>query len=193
MGNLYRDGRRGSQYQPCKCGVRMVQESIGRTAVYSVPEDKLSALLPEGIDEEYIEALDLSGYLTFRQYDGLAGYYVTNARVMCPENSDYRYAEDVRVKNKIIRLTRQAALRRLHEDVDLTDVDADLNAKAQFIIADVETQMVDKGEISAVRVIVPEGQDIQTTETLQMQIRYQPKGKIREFVIDLGMENPYAS
>jgi len=170
-----------------------VQESIGRTAVYSVPEDKLSALLPEGIDEEYIEALDLSGYLTFRQYDGLAGYYVTNARVMCPENSDYRYAEDVRVKNKIIRLTRQAALRRLHEDVDLTDVDADLNAKAQFIIADVETQMVDKGEISAVRVIVPEGQDIQTTETLQMQIRYQPKGKIREFVIDLGMENPYAS
>ena len=58
---------------------------------------------------------------------------------------------------------------------------------------DVETQMVDKGEISAVRVIVPEGQDIQTTETLQMQIRYQPKGKIREFVIDLGMENPYAS
>ena len=97
------------------------------------------------------------------------------------------------MKNKIIRLTRQAALRRLHEDVDLTDVDADLNAKAQFIIADVETQMVDKGEISAVRVIVPEGQDIQTTETLQMQIRYQPKGKIREFVIDLGMENPYAS
>ena len=94
------------------------------------------------------------------------------------------------MKNKIIRLTRQAALRRLHEDVDLTDVDADLNAKAQFIIADVETQMVDKGEISAVRVIVPEGQDIQT---LQMQIRYQPKGKIREFVIDLGMENPYAS
>lgn len=170
-----------------------VQESIGRTAVYNIPEDKMSRLLPEGIDEEYIEAMDQAGYLTFRQYDGLAGYYVTNARMMCPEGSDYRYAEDIRVKNKIIRLTRQSALKRLQEDVDLTDVDADLSAKAQFIIADVEARMVDKGEISAVRVVVPAGQDIQQTETLEMQIRYQPKGKIREMVIDLGMENPYAS
>lgn len=170
-----------------------VQESIGRTSVYSIPDDRLSGLLPEGIGEEHIETLDLAGYLTFRKYDGLAGYYVTNARMMCPENSDYRYAEDTRVKNKIIRLTRQAALKRLQEDVDLNDVDADLNAKAQFIIADVEAQMVDKGEISSVRVVVPSGQDILKTETLQMQIRYIPKGKIREIVIDMGMENPYAS
>lgn len=170
-----------------------VQESIGRTAIYNVAEDKIGCLLPEGLEEEHIEALDSAGYLTFRQYDGLVGYYVTNARMMCPEGSDFRYAEDARVKNKIIRLTRQAALKRLHEDVDLSDVDADLNAKAQFIIADVEAQMVDKGEVSSVRVVVPEGQDILNTETLEMQVRYVPKGKLREIVIDLGMENPYAS
>lgn len=170
-----------------------VQESIGRTAIYSLSEDKVSSLLPVGLDEEFIEALDSAGYLTFRQYDGLAGYYVTNARMMCPEGSDFRYAEDTRVKNKIIRLTRMAALKRLQEDVDLTDVDADLNAKAQFIVADVEAQMVDKGEISSIRIAVPEGQDILNTERLEMQVRYQPKGKIREIVIDLGMENPYAS
>lgn len=170
-----------------------VQESIGRTAVYSIPEDKMSRLLPEGMDEEYIESLDLAGYLTFRQYDGLAGYYVTNARVMCPEGSDYRYAEDIRVKNKIIRLTRQAALKHLQEDVDLTDIDADLAAKGLFIVADVEKEMVDKKEISSIRVIIPAGQDIQRTETLEMLIRFVPKGKIREFVIDLGMENPYVS
>lgn len=170
-----------------------VQESIGRTAIYSIPEDKMSRLLPEGIDEEHIEELDLAGYLTFRQYDGLAGYYVTNARMMCPEGSDYRYAEDVRVRNKIMRLTRKSALKRLQEDVDMKDVDADLLAKAAFIIADVEAQMVDKGEISSIRVTVPAGQNILQTETLEMVIRYLPKGKIREMVIDLGMENPYAS
>lgn len=170
-----------------------VQESIGRTAVYSIPEDKMSKLLPEGIDEETIEALDLAGYLTFRQYDGLAGYYVTNARMMCPEGSDYRYAEDTRVKNKIMRLTRQAALMRLQEDVDLSDVDADLAAKAQFIIADVEAQMVDKSEISSVRVTIPAGQDIKRNETLEMDIHYLPKGTVREIVINMGMENPYAS
>ena len=170
-----------------------VQESIGRTASYSIAENKLTALLPAGLDEDDIEAMDLAGYLTFRQYDGLAGYYVTNARMMCPENSDYRYAEDVRVKNKIIRLTRQAALLRLQEDVDMENLEADLDAKAQFIIADVEKAIQDKGEISSVRVSVPAGQDILGTETMHLIIRYVPKGKIREIVIDLGMENPYAS
>lgn len=170
-----------------------VQESIGRTAVYNIPEDKMDCLLPEEIDEEHIEELDLAGYLTFRQYDGLAGYYVTNARMMCPEDSDYRYAEDVRVRNKVMRLTRKSALMRLQEDVDLKDVDGDLAAKAEFIIADVESQMVDKGEVSSVRITVPAGQDILHNETLELSIRYLPKGKIREIAIDMGMENPYAS
>lgn len=170
-----------------------VQESIGRTSAYGIPEEKLSALLPEGISEEDIETLDLAGYLTFRRYDGLAGSYVTNARMLCPEDSDYRYAEDIRVKNKIIRLTRQAALKRLQEDVDIENVDADLAAKAQFITADVEKQMVDKKEISSLSVLVPSGQDILRTEKMEIQIRYVPVGKVREIAIDLGMENPYAS
>lgn len=168
-----------------------VQESIGKTAAYSIPEDKLQKLLPEGLDEDAVDALDRAGYLTFRQYDGLSGYYVTNARVLCPEDSDFRYAEDIRVKNKIIRLTRQAALKRLQEDVDIENVDADLAAKAAFIIADVEKQMVDKKEISTLSVLVPAGQNILTTEKMEMQIRYVPIGKIREIAIDLGMENPY--
>lgn len=170
-----------------------VQESIGRTAVYSISEEKLSGLLPAEMSEDNIAALDEAGYLTFRQYDGLYGYYVTNAKMMCPEDSDFRYAEDVRVKNKIIRLTRQAALKRLQEDVDIENVDADLAAKAEFITADVEKQMVDKKEISSLRIIVPTGQDILRTETMEMQIWYVPIGKIREFQIDIGMENPYAS
>lgn len=170
-----------------------VQESIGKTASYSISGDKLSGLLPSGIQEEDIEEMDLAGYLTFRQYDGLAGYYVTNARVMCPEDSDFRYAEDVRVKNKIIRLTRQAALKQLQADVDMENVDADLAAKAEFITADVEKQMVDKKEISSLSISVPEGQDILRTETMEMEIRYVPVGKIREIKIRLGMENPYAS
>lgn len=170
-----------------------VQESIGRTAAYSISEEKLSALLPTEMSEDDIEALDEAGYLTFRKYDGLAGCYVTNAKMLCPEDSDFRYAEDVRVKNKIIRLTRQAALKRLQEDVDIENVDADLSAKAEFITADVEKQMVDKKEISSLRVIVPTGQDILRTEIMEMQICYVPIGKIREFRISIGMENPYAS
>lgn len=164
-----------------------VYKSIGETAAISVSDSKLT-LRPEGI-EEYIGDLDALGYLTFRQYDGLSGCYVTNARMMGPEGSDYRYAENVRVKNKIIRKTRIEALKQLQSDVDMADIDGDLAAKALFIQAPLE-DMVTAGEISSVQVTVPEGQDILTTETLELVIRYVPRGTIREIVIDLGVNNP---
>ena len=111
---------------------------------------------------------------------------------MSPEGSDYRYAEDVRVKNKIIRKTRLEALKQLQSEVDLSDIDGDLKAKAQFIQAPLEN-MVETGEISAVQVDVPGGQDILKTETLELVIRYVPRGTIREIVIDLGVNNPGAA
>ncbi len=164
-----------------------VHKSIGETASISIPDTKLQ-LRPENM-EEYTEELDSLGYLTFRRYDGLSGCYVTNARMMAPDGSDYRYAEDVRVKNKIIRKTRAEALKQLQGDVDLSDVDGDLAAKAQFIQAPLE-KMVEAGEISAVQVQVPSGQDILKTETLELIIRYVPRGTIREIVIHLGVSNP---
>lgn len=167
-----------------------VSQSIGETAVFDIDSQKMQELRPLGIDE-YIGILDVAGYLTFRQYDGLEGFYVTNARMMSPEGSDYRYAEDVRVKNKIIRKTRKEALLQLQSDVDMEDVDGDLAAKAQFIQAPIEDMVRDK-EISSVLITVPEGQDILVTETMEVIIRYAPRGKIREIIIDLGVRNPNA-
>lgn len=166
-----------------------VQQSIGETKTFSISEKKMLELLPRGI-EEYISLLDESNYLTFRKYDGLEGYYVTNARMMCPENSDYRYAEDTRVKNKIIRETRKEALKQLQSDVDMSDLQGSLEAIAKFVETPLDT-MAQKKEISSVRITVPDGQDILVTETLNVIIRYVPVGHIREIVIDLGMENPF--
>ncbi|MPM66702.1 hypothetical protein SDC9_113613 [bioreactor metagenome] len=167
-----------------------VNQSIGETAVFSIGILKMRELRPLGI-EEYIEILDMANYLTFRQYDGLEGFYVTNAKMMSPDGSDYRYAEDVRVKNKIIKKTRKEALLQLQSDVDMEDVDGDLAAKGQFIQAPLEDMVKDK-EISSVSINVPEGQDILVTETMHIIIRYVPRGKIREIVIDLGVSNPNA-
>lgn len=166
-----------------------VNKSIGETAVISLSEDKVHKLLPEGLETSHIEILDAAGYLTFREYDGLEGYYVTNARMMGPDGTDYRYAEDVRVLNKIIRVTRIEALMQLQSDVDLDNLEADLSAKGQFIQAVVEKMIANK-EISAVTVTIPEDQDILTDETFRVIIRYVPRGTLREIVIDLGMENP---
>ena len=168
-----------------------VNRSIGETATISYAEDKVLGLLPEGLTEDDIDRLDSAGYLTIRQYDGLSGYYVTNARVMGPEGTDYRYAEDVRVLNKIIRETRKKALLELQSDIDLENPQADVAVKAKLIQAPLDS-MVTKKEISSAEVTIPAEQDFIQSETLQVVIRFVPRGKIRSIEINVGMRNPYA-
>ncbi len=166
-----------------------VQQSIGEVKSFSIPENKMLELLPKGI-EDYIGLLDQTKYLTFRKYEGIEGCYVTNARMMCPDGSDYRYAENVRVKNKIMRETRKQALQELQSDIDMTDVQGSLETIAKFIQTPLDTMARNK-EISSARIVVPEDQDILATEKLSVIIRFIPIGHVREIEIDLGMENPF--
>lgn len=170
-----------------------VNKSIGETAVISISEDKIVQLLPEGITDEHIDELDQLGYLTMRQYDGLSGYYVNNAKMMGAEGTDYRYAEDVRVVNKIIRETRKTALLQLQSDIDLENPMADLQAKVQFIREPLD-KMIENKEISSAEVIVPEdaAETILKDEKLVLHVRYGQRGIIRTIVIDVGKKNPYA-
>lgn len=161
-----------------------VQQSIGETKTFSISATKMLALRPAGI-EDYIETLDNAKYLTFRQYDGLDGYYVYNARMMSPDGSDYRYAEDVRIKNKIIRKTRAEALLQLQSDVDLEDIQGDLEAKAQFIQSPLD-DMVRAKEISSATLTVPANQDILTTEKMDVIVRYVSRGILREIGVNVG-------
>lgn len=171
-----------------------VNRSIGETAAISIDEEKIRNLLPADLNDDAIDELDDLGYLTFRQYDGLAGYYVNNARMLGPEGTDYKYAEDVRVVNKIIRETRKEALLQLQSDIDLDNPMSDLKAKIEFIKAPLD-KMVKNREISAAEIIIPEdmAESILTDGKLLLTIRYVQRGIIRSIEVDVGKSNPYAS
>ena len=167
-----------------------VQTSIGKTqkaAALGIPKTKLLELTPGGMEDSIIEILDLAGYLTFRGYDGLDNVYVYHANMMCPDGSDYRYAEDVRVKNKIIRETRKEGLQLLNDDIDQTDIAGELNARALLMAAPLD-RMIASGEISSADVSVPDElvEKFQQDETMYVLIRYVSRGYIREVVVDLG-------
>lgn len=68
--------------------------------------------------------------------------------MMCKDGSDFRYAEDVRVKNKIIRETRKKALQFKNDDIDLEDIQGELDARAKFISVPLDRMVEDK-EISS--------------------------------------------
>lgn len=171
-----------------------VQTSIGKTreeAGFGIQKTKLQELLPAELDNDIIELLDLAGYLTFREYDGLDDFYVYHTKMMSPDGSDFRYAEDVRVKNKIIRETRKEGLQLLNDDIDLEDVQGELEAKAKFLFAPLQ-RMIDAQEISSAEIIVLEGQEetFIEDETMRVKIRYVSRGYIREVYVDLGRARP---
>lgn len=174
-------------------GRTAVNRSIGETAAASLSEDKVLKLLPEA-DDDYIDSMDEMGYLTLRQYDGLKGYYINNARVLGPEDTDYGYAEDVRVLNKIIRETRKEALMQLQSDIDMEKPVADLKVKAQFIKAPLDRMVTDR-EISSVEINIPDdaAETVLMEGRLRLEIRYVQRGIIRNIEIDVGKRNPYAS
>ncbi|MDL2288272.1 DUF2586 domain-containing protein [Oscillospiraceae bacterium OttesenSCG-928-F05] len=164
-----------------------VHQSIGRTASTAgmgISSSKMAELRPVGI-EPFIKVLDEGRLLTFRTYNGLDGFFVTNARVASPKGSDYRYMEDVRVKNKIIREVRKAALPLLQDDIDLSDVQGELDARAKFLEEPLD-KMATANEITSGSITVPEGQDILQSETMSVIIRYLSRGYIREIRVDIG-------
>lgn len=171
-----------------------VQESIGKTrteAGFGIPKTKLLELLPAEMDNSIIELLDLAGYLTFREYDGLDDFYVYHTKMMSPDGSDFRYAEDVRVKNKIIRETRKEGLLLLNDDIDLEDVQGELETRAKFMFVPLQ-RMIDAKEISSAEITVPAGpaETILEDETMRVKIRYVSRGYIREVEVDLGRAQP---
>lgn len=171
-----------------------VQTSIGKTrpeAGFAIEKTQLLELLPAAMDNAIIELLDVAGYLTFREYDGIDAFYVYHTKMMSPDGSDFRYAEDVRVKNKIIRETRKEGLKLLNDDIDLEDVQGELETRAKFMGAPLD-RMVENKEISSYEITVPEGQEQTILETEQMlvKIRYLSRGYIREVVVDLGRSQP---
>ena len=101
------------------------------------------------------------------------------------------YAEDVRVKNKIIRETRKEGLLLLNDDIDLEDVQGELETRAKFMFVPLQ-RMIDAKEISSAEITVPEGQEetILEDETMRVKIRYVSRGYIREVEVDLGRAQP---
>lgn len=170
-----------------------VAESIGKTrpeAGFGIRKSKLEELLPAGMDDSIIKILDEAGFLTFRGYAGLEDFFVYHTKVLSPEKSDYRYAEDVRVKNKVIREVRKEALLLLNDDIDMTDFDGEMQTRAKFMAAPLD-KMVAAKEISKAEVTIPEGQEetFLETELLRVRILYLSRGYIREIEIEVGRTN----
>lgn len=165
-------------------------QSIGEVKSFPISEAKLLKLLPAGI-EDYLEALNTEHYMTVRRYYGKENYFVTNACVMSSDTSDYQYAEEVRVSNRIVKAVRALALEELQTEIDPDDIEGSMAAiKEQLNIA-IEDAIQDKIISSGEIIIDTDNLNILVEESIDVSVTYVPMGHVREMNIQFAVSNPY--
>ncbi len=164
-----------------------VNTSIGK--VEEFPLNGVLKLLPEGIDD-YIEILDEAGYTTARQYLGLEGFYISNARSFANPVSDYIWMEHVRTVYKAIRLVRTQALYKMHMEIDPSEMEVEMKALEKFLEIPLDRMIQDK-EISRAKVIIDPNQNILGTSELKAKVQIVPMGTLRNLILEFGLVNPY--
>lgn len=163
------------------------QSSPGKVITGSLPA--VVSLNPAKISDGHVTSLDEVGrFVTFRQYVGLSGFYITNGRMMAENISDYRYVETRRIMDKLCRNCRMAALRFVHAEADEQGIKA-LEAHLQAPM----DQMIADGQITSGSIVIPEGQNILSTSKIKVKIRAVPVPIMREIELDIGYENPFIS
>jgi hypothetical protein len=165
-----------------------VQESPGK--VMEGPLPAILKLAPDGINEGHILALDQAGFITFRQYVGLSGFYITNGRIAAESISDFRYVELRRPMDKACTLVRNAALRFEHAEIDPANMSVSVRALEAALSEPLDI-MVGDGEIAQGRVVIPLDQDVLATSTVRVKIRIVPKAIMRWIELEVGFENPF--
>ncbi len=167
-------------------------QSIGEVKSFPISEAKLLQLLPEGI-EDHIATLDAAKYVTIRKYVSKEDYYVTSANMMSPDGSDFTYAEDVRVLNRIVKAVRAQALNELQIEIDPDNIETDVAAiekQLEIPIDDaVRDKIISRGSIE----IDTANLNILVDENLNIRASWVPMGHVREMNITFAVENPFGT
>lgn len=164
-------------------------QSIGEVKSFPISEAKMLKLLPKGI-EDYIEVLDKAKYLTFRQYVGKEDYYVTSANMMAPDGSDYTYAEDVRVSNRLVKAVRAYALNELQTEIDPEQIEESITVLQEQLNTPIEDAVRDKIISSGRLEIDTENLNILVDESIDVRVTYVPMGHVRDMHLTFAVENP---
>lgn len=163
--------------------------SIGYVREFPISSAKCLKLLPEGI-EALSEEFDALGYTVLRTYTGKEDFYVSNANVMAPGGSDFRYVESVRVLDRIVREIAVQATDEIQCEVDPENIEVSLAGIEAHLNIPIELCVRDKVISSGTVEIEREGLNILRDETLNVRAEWVPMGTARVFNLTFAVNNP---
>ncbi len=182
--------RRGALEFSCgMSAMKDVQEPVDH--VGSSALSGILKILPEGLNDGHINALDDAGYLTLCQYIGLTGCYITHGRMFSEKTSDYGLEERRRVMDLACKNVRIAQLSYINSTVAIgADGSAEGLDMFKAITEQVLKQMVQDGQISSYEVFIDPKQNLLSTERLETRIRIVPLGKMSFIENVISYANP---
>jgi hypothetical protein len=149
-------------------------------------------------DEQATPGLDDARVTTLRSFTGLAGYYVTNARMMSAGDSDFIYVMNRRVMDRGCTVARSAYLLYVNEDVRIDEETGFIDERdAQAIDGQVEGKLsaalIDSDEASSLTALISRTDDLLATSTANAEVAIVPKGYLKTINVKIGFRNPARS
>lgn len=148
-------------------------------------------------DERATPALDVGRFTTARTFKGKRGFYLTNARLMSEDGSDYKYLQHGRIMDEACRVAYDALTNWLSDGVRVDPATGFIDERdALAIEAEVRQRVIDalKGHISGDPSIrVARDENIISTETITIDIRIVPKAYAKQIAARIGYRNPALS
>ena len=139
------------------------------------------------------ESLHEKRYLFFRNYTGLAGYYIADDLNLNTETADTSNIATQRVLDKAIRLVRKIYVEEIAEEVLLEDGKLS-RANIKYLEGKIENAlneaMTNRAEISTVEAFIDPEQNVLSTDRLDVSLSITPIGYTKKISIDIGLTNP---
>lgn len=138
-----------------------------------------------------LDDLNDRGYLFFRRFPGLSGYYLNDTFSAVDLASDYAYIENNRVVQKAYRLLYATYVPKLNSPIQ---VDANTGKLSPEIVKYFEAlgdkalreKMTAEGELSGHKVEIDPDQNILSNSKLEINVKLVPVGVARNIDISLG-------
>ncbi len=146
-------------------------------------------------DNRVTPGLDAARFITLTTHIGKQGLFITNANMMAPSGSDFRWIQFRRVMDVACRTVRRSMLEQLSNNVrlnkttgfilekDAKDIESGLNASLSDTI-------LSKGSATDATGILSRENNILSTDTLDVDVNVIPLGYLKTINVTIGFLNP---
>jgi len=159
---------------------------VGRGALPGVTSLYRNEAATPGLDEQR--------FTTLTRQRGKEGYFITNFRMMAPGGSDFTYGMNRRVMDTACRITRQAELPYLNQEVTIAANGFIDEKEAQRFEADVNSQLraglIAPGMASSAQVVMSRTANLLAGASQPVTVRVIPKAYLKHITTSIGFSNP---